>query len=258
MIVMKFGGAAVETPAALTFVAERVAKRAEQDGPVVVVVSAMGDTTDHLLSLAHEVNPHPPQRELDMLVSVGERISMALLAMALDKLGVEAVSFTGSQAGILTTPEHADAKILSINPKRLWAHLEAKRIVIVAGFQGMSTMGDITTLGRGGSDTTAVGLGVAFKAQLVEFYKDVPGIFDKDPKQHHDARLFPHLSYAEAYDLCHGGAQILQPRCLRLAEKNNIPLRVLPFAPVAEGLEQGTWIGFENTEAVRGEGVYEG
>ncbi|WGL60928.1 aspartate kinase [Pigmentibacter sp. JX0631] len=228
-IVLKFGGASVSSPEAFASIAEIILQRRSLYQQVVVVVSAMGDTTDDLIALAHKVNPNPPRRELDMLVSVGERISIALLAMALAAKNTEAISFTGSQSGILTTNDHANAKIILVKPQRLLPQLDNGKIVIVAGFQGMSQSGDITTLGRGGSDTTAVALAIALQAEKVEFYKDVNGIYDKDPKKFTDAKLINQLSYKQAYTIMEQGAQVLHARCVRLAEKNSLPLKVLPF-----------------------------
>ncbi|APJ04661.1 aspartate kinase [Silvanigrella aquatica] len=228
-IVLKFGGASVSSPEAFSSIADIILHRKKMYKKVIVVVSAMGDTTDELISLAHKVNPNPPRRELDMLLSVGERISIALLAMALAAKGTEALSFTGSQSGIITTNDHANAKIVNVKPHRLLPHLENEKIVIVAGFQGMSLEGEITTLGRGGSDTTAVALAIALKAEKVEFFKDVFGIYEQDPKKNVQARLFETLSYQEAYDIMNKGAQVLHNRCVRLAEKNSLPLRVLSF-----------------------------
>ena len=233
-IVLKFGGASVSSPEAFSSIANIILHRKKIYKKVIVVVSAMGDTTDELISLAHKVNPNPPRRELDMLVSVGERISIALLAMALAAKGTEAISFTGSQSGILTTNDHANAKIVNVKPHRLLPHLSNGKIVIVAGFQGMSLEGEITTLGRGGSDTTAVALAIALDAEKVEFFKDVIGIFDRDPKVFPDANLLQELSYQEAYEIMNKGAQVLHSRCVRLAEKNSLPLRVLPFSRFLE------------------------
>ncbi len=240
-IVLKFGGAAVSSPEAFSFIANIILHRKNNYNKVVVVVSAMGDTTDELISLAHKVNPNPPHRELDMLVSVGERISIALLAMALAAKGTEAISFTGSQSGILTTNDHANAKIVNVKPHRLLPHLTNGKVVIVAGFQGMSLDGEITTLGRGGSDTTAVALAIALGAEKVEFFKDVIGIFDNDPKIFPKANLLHELNYQEAYEIMNNGAQVLHTRCIRLAEKNSLPLRVLHFARFLEK-ELGTTI----------------
>lgn len=248
-IVLKFGGAAVSAPERFASIADIVLARRAHFPKVIVAVSAMGDTTDELIALAHRVHPNPPRREMDMLVSVGERISMSLLAMALDAKGIHARSFTGSQSGILTSPNHADARIVDVRPGRLKPHLEQGSVVIVAGFQGMSTTGEITTLGRGGTDTTAVALGVALGASKVEFYKDVPGIFDADPKKHAGARLLPRLTYTDALGILRQGAQVLHDRCVLLAERNALPLHVLSFemetersSPSTASLTGGTLI----------------
>ena len=228
-IILKFGGASVASPESFSHISEIIIERKKLYKNVVVVVSAMGDTTDELITLAHKVNPNPPRREFDMLISVGERISISLLAMALAAKNVEAVSFTGSQTGIITTNENGNAKIIDVKPKRLLPCLEEGKIVIVAGFQGMSTGGDITTLGRGGSDTTAVALAVALEADKVEFFKDVLGVYDKDPKNNSDAKLCSFLNYDETLKIILAGAQVLHARCVSMAKKNNIKLHVLCF-----------------------------
>lgn len=240
-VILKFGGAAVSTPESFSNIADIILLRKKEYKRIVAVVSAMGDTTDDLLILAHKVNSNPPRRELDMLLSVGERISIALLAMALAAKNEEAISFTGSQTGIITTTTHAEARIIDVRPKRLLPYLEEGKIVIVAGFQGMGTNGDITTLGRGGSDTTAVALGVALRACKVEFFKDVQGIYDKDPKKFSDAKLYSSLSYENAFEIMKNGAQVLHARCIQMAQKNNLPLSVLGFADY-ENLNLGTII----------------
>ncbi len=242
-IVLKFGGAALRDVEHFQRVAEIALERRLEYGKVVIVVSAMYKMTDMLFGLASEVSKNPPKRELDMLVSVGERISMSLLAMVFAEKGVEAISFTGSQSGIITTEDHADAKIVDVRPKRLIGALESGKIVIVAGFQGVSISGEVTTLGRGGSDTTAVALGVALKAEKVEFYKDVPGIFKADPKIEKTAEHIPNLSYIEALSIVEKGASnVLHPSALLLAEKNALPLEVLSFE---EGVLTGSKIGNE-------------
>ncbi|MBI3508386.1 MAG: aspartate kinase [Chlamydiia bacterium] len=239
---MKFGGASVATPECFSQIAALIAVRLQEHKQVAVVVSAMADTTDRLLDLAHQIHPNPPKRELDMLVSVGERISIALLAMALSLQGIEAISFTGSQSGIITCENHADAKIVAVRPHRLLPVLEKGQVVIVAGFQGVSRKGEITTLGRGGSDTTAVALAVALGASLVEFYKDVSGIFTADPKKDPSAQLLSELSFADALDLIvQTGAKILHPRSIALAAKNGIALSIYSFLHPQEG---GTKIGW--------------
>ena len=228
-IVMKFGGASVATPEHFAKIADIIVERAKQFKKIVVVVSAMGETTNHLIDLASKVNPNPPRREYDMLLTVGERISIALLAMAIAKKGGEAVSFTGSQSGIITCNNHSEAKIINVRPHRLHRCLESGKIAIVAGFQGVSETGEITTLGRGGSDTTAVALACALDACFAEFFKDVPGVFNEDPKQNPDAELYERLSYEEALKIVLNGAKILHPRSVELAKKNHLPLHVCSF-----------------------------
>lgn len=238
-LVMKFGGAAVATPKAFGEIAEIVERRLSEFSSVVAVVSAMGDMTTQLVRLATSVHPQPPKREMDMLVSVGERISISLLAMALAKRGQEAVSFTGSQSGILTSSDHTEARILGVRPHRLIPHLEAGRVVIVAGFQGVSEGREITTLGRGGSDTTAVALAVALGAAHVEFYKEVDGVYEMDPNHFPRARRIDQLSYDEASAICKQAAHpVLHPRAVSLAKVNNLPLHVRSFHTD----EGGTWI----------------
>ncbi|HSA23875.1 MAG TPA: aspartate kinase, partial [Myxococcota bacterium] len=194
ILVQKYGGSSVADEQKIQQVAERVvaAKRAGRE--LVVVVSAMGKTTDQLLAQARRIHPDPPRRELDMLTSVGERISMALLSMAIQRLGFDAISFTGSQSGIITNDRHSDARIIEVRPFRLQDELSRGRIVIVAGFQGMSYRREITTLGRGGSDTTAVALAAALGAEC-EIYGDVDGVYTADPKVVADARHIPSLEY---------------------------------------------------------------
>jgi aspartate kinase len=238
---MKFGGASLASPMQFDAIANLILQRAQVYPKVVIVVSAMGHTTNNLIALAREVNPAPPQREYDMLLSVGERISMALLAMAIAKRSHSAISFTGSQSGIITTPDHTEAKIVEVRPTRILKSLESSKLVIVAGFQGVSVHGEITTLGRGGSDTTAVALGIALDAEKVEFYKDVPGIFSSDPKLDKNATLLPTMSYDEAIAIVSSGAKILHQRSLFLAKANQIPLHVLSFKDVPE-LPMGTVI----------------
>lgn len=239
-LIMKFGGASVATPAHFAQIADIIIARSKQFERIAVVVSAMGDTTNHLISLANQVNEDPPRREYDMLVTVGERISIALLAMALAKKGSEAISFTGSQSGIMTCNHHSDARIVDVRPHRLLKGFEANKIVIVAGFQGVSENGEITTLGRGGSDTTAVALASALKASHVEFFKDVPGVFNIDPKLNSEAILQQELSYHAALNIILKGAKILHQRCVQLAEKNNLPLHVYSFKD--DGKKMGTII----------------
>ena len=236
---MKFGGAAVASPEQFGRIAAIIEKRAEEYSRLVVVVSAMGGMTDQLETLARQVHPTPPKREMDMLVSVGERVSISLLAMALALRGKEAISFTGSQSGIITTDDHLEAEIVIVRPVRLFSHLEEGKIVIVAGFQGVSVGKEITTLGRGGSDTSAVAMAVALRAEKVEFFKDVPGICTLDPKQKPKAKVISSLTYDAALAIVNKGAKVLHARAIRLAKKNHLPLHVRSFHEEGEG----TWIG---------------
>jgi aspartate kinase len=249
IVVMKFGGAAVATPEHFSRIANIIIDRARDFSRIVIVVSAMGNTTDQLIALAKQVHPDPPRREYDMLVTVGERISIALLAMALAHKKQEAVSFTGSQSGIITCAKHSEARIIEVRPHRILSVLEAGKIAIVAGFQGVSRGGEITTLGRGGSDTTAVALGIGLQAERVEFYKDVPGVFNEDPKKSSAACMFSKLSYSAALDIVQKGAKILHPRSIELASKNRLTLHVRSFNEVDGTQKEGTIIG-EDTEKV--------
>jgi aspartate kinase len=252
---MKFGGAAVATPLQFSQIADLIIARRQEFSKIVVVVSAMGGTTDQLIELAKQVHPQPPQREYDMLISVGERISMALLAMALCFKNQEAVSFTGSQSGIMTCQHHSHAQIIDVRPQRVESSLEQGKIVIVAGFQGVSGEKEITTLGRGGSDTSAVALGLALRAAKVIFYKDVPGIFDRDPKQHQQAKCYSHLTYEAALDIVNRGAKILHARAIQLAAKNGLPLHVRSFMSSYQG-HPGTLI-FESDKKRKEVPIYE-
>ena len=239
-VILKFGGASLRDLSQFQKVADIIERKKKYYDQVVVVVSAMGTMTDELLGLAKEISKNPPKRELDMLVSVGERISMTLLAMVLSERALPAISFTGSQAGIITCGRHSDARVLGIKPKRILPYLEAGSIVIVAGFQGVSENGEVTTLGRGGSDTTAVALGAALNAEVVEFYKDVKGIFSSDPKKDERAEYLPELSYDKALEVTQKSERkVLHPRAIELAKKNAILLFVSSFEE--EGF--GTFIG---------------
>ena len=227
VLVMKFGGTSVAGPERIRAVARRVAAEREAGHSLVIVVSAMGQTTDELLRLAHEVSREPSRRELDMLLTTGERVSMALLAMALQDLSVTAISFTGSQSGILTDGAHNAARIVAVKPERIRAELEQGRVVIVAGFQGVDPKTrEITTLGRGGSDTTAVALAAALNAERCEIYTDVSGIFTADPRVAPAARVIPHLSYGACSALAHLGGRVLHARCVDLAAREHVPLTV--------------------------------
>ncbi len=253
-LVMKFGGASVASPEHFSKIADIIIARLKEDLRLIVVVSAMGKTTDQLIELAKQVHPNPPRREYDMLVSVGERISISLLAMALALKGCEAISFTGSQSGIITTDDHTEARIVDVRPHRLLPCLEAGKVVIVAGFQGVSRKGEITTLGRGGSDTSAVALAAAFHAS-VEFYKDVPGIFSEDPKLNSAAQVFRSLTYEEALEIANKGAKVLHPRSISLAARNLLPLHVRSFDLYQT--EPGTFIRSQDSSRTP-EPVYEG
>jgi len=241
-VVLKFGGASVATPEHFDNVANIILNRYQKFQRVAVVVSAMGNTTDQLIALSKRVNPAPPRREQDMLISVGERISISLLAMALAMKNIEAISFTGSQSGIITSSQHTDARIMEVRPTRILPHLESGKIVIVAGFQGVSREGEITTLGRGGSDTTAVALGVALRAEHVEFFKDVPGMFNEDPKLCANASHYSRLNYSQALEIVQKGAKVLHPRSILLAAKNALPLHILSFNDPDEISSKGTHI----------------
>jgi len=239
IVVQKFGGSSVADAAGVKRVAQRVVNTKKLGHEVVVVVSAMGDTTDELIDLANEVSPLPPARELDMLLTAGERISMAVLAMAIANLGHEARSFTGSQAGVITDAEHGRAKIIDVSPGRIRTALDEGAIAIVAGFQGVSqTTKDITTLGRGGSDTTAVALAVALDAEVCEIYSDVDGIFTADPRIEKRARKVPRISYEETLEMAAQGAKILHLRCVEYARRYNMPIHVRSSFSDKEG----TWV----------------
>ncbi|MGC9669082.1 aspartate kinase [Planosporangium sp. 12N6] len=227
LVVQKYGGSSVATAERIKRVAERIVAARKAGNEVVVVVSAMGDTTDELLDLAHQVSPLPPGRELDMLLTAGERISMALLAMAIHNLGYEARSYTGSQAGVLTTSTHGKARIIDVTPGRLRGALDEGAIAIVAGFQGVSQdTKDITTLGRGGSDTTAVALAAALHADVCEIYTDVDGVFTADPRIVPNARHIKEITYEEMLELAACGAKVLMLRCVEYARRFGIPIHV--------------------------------
>src|SRR6188768_471139 len=237
-VVMKFGGASVADPEKIRNVAARLVEAQRRGARVVATVSAMGDTTDGLLALAHDVSPEPYPRELDMLLSTGERIACALVAMAVHDLGSEAVSFTGSQAGIITDPVHTKAKIREITPVRVLDALEREKIVLVAGYQGFSrdTM-DVTTLGRGGTDATAVALAASLGASC-EIYSDVPGVFTADPRIVPDARKLSVVSYDEMLEMAASGAKVLMLRSVELARNHGV--RIHARSTFSD--ETGTWI----------------
>lgn len=227
LVVQKYGGSSVATAERIRRVAERIVETKKQGNDVVVVVSAMGDTTDELLDLAQQVNPSPPAREMDMLLTSGERISNSLVAMAISSLGAEAQSFTGSQAGVITTSSHGKAKIIDVTPGRVRSALDDGKIVLVAGFQGVSQdTKDVTTLGRGGSDTTAVALAAALEADVCEIYTDVDGIYTADPRIVPDARHLANVSFEEMLEMAACGAKVLMLRCVEYARRYNVPVHV--------------------------------
>jgi len=227
LVVQKYGGSSVADAEGIKRVAKRIAATKRAGNQVVVVVSAMGDTTDELIDLANGVSPAPPGRELDMLLTSGERISMALLAMAIAALGMEARSFTGSQAGVITDDVHGRARIIDVTPGRISSALTEGAIPIVAGFQGVSqNTKDITTLGRGGSDTTAVALAAALEADVCEIYTDVDGGFTEDPRLVRGARRIPQITYEEMLEMAACGAKVLIPRCVEYARRYNLPIHV--------------------------------
>ena len=227
LVVQKYGGSSVADAERIKRVAERIVATRKAGHDVVVVVSAMGDTTDELLDLASQVTPLPPGRELDMLLTAGERISMALLAMAISALGFEARSFTGSQAGVLTTSTHGKARIIDVTPGRIRGAVDEGAVAIVAGFQGVSQdTKDITTLGRGGSDTTAVALAAALDAEVCEIYTDVDGVFTADPRLVPNARRLATVTYEEMLELAACGAKVLMLRCVEYARRNGMPVHV--------------------------------
>ena len=227
LVVQKYGGSSVADAERIRKVAERIVETKRAGNDVVVVASAMGDTTDELLDLAEQVNPNPPDREMDMLLTSGERISNALLAMAIESLGERAHSFTGSQAGVITTSKHGKAKIIDVTPGRVRSALDEGTIVLVAGFQGVSQdTKDVTTLGRGGSDTTAVALAAALEADVCEIYTDVDGIYTADPRIVHNAQHLDNVSFEEMLEMAACGAKILMLRCVEYARRYNVPVHV--------------------------------
>jgi aspartate kinase len=245
LIVQKFGGSSVADAEGLKRVASRIVATKKSGHQVVVVVSAMGDTTDELIELANQVSPLPNGRELDMLLTAGERISMALLAMAISNLGHEARSFTGSQAGIITTSTHGKARVIDVTPGRIQEALKEGAIAIVAGFQGVSQdTNDVTTLGRGGSDTTAVALAAALDADVCEIYTDVDGIFSADPRVVPEARKLSTVTYDEMLELAASGAKVLHLRCVEYARRYELPIHVRS----SFSNKEGTWVVKDHPE----------
>ncbi|MFE0640068.1 aspartate kinase [Streptomyces sp. NPDC058877] len=242
LVVQKYGGSSVADAEGIKRVAKRIVDAKKNGHQVVVVVSAMGDTTDELIDLAEQVSPIPAGREFDMLLTAGERISMALLAMAIKNLGHEAQSFTGSQAGVITDSVHNKARIIDVTPGRIRTALDEGNIAIVAGFQGVSQdKKDITTLGRGGSDTTAVALAAALDAEVCEIYTDVDGVFTADPRVVKKAKKIDWISFEDMLELAASGSKVLLHRCVEYARRYNIPIHVRSSF---SGL-QGTWVSNE-------------
>ncbi len=245
IVVQKYGGTSVGDTDRIRTVADRIVRAREQGQDVVAVVSAMGETTDDLLEKASDITSVPEPRELDMLLTAGERIAMSLLAIAVNARGCKAASYTGSQAGIITDTQHGKARIVEIRPQRIKESLEAGNVVILAGFQGLSTDYDITTLGRGGSDTTAVAMAAALGADVCEIYTDVDGVFTADPRTHPEARKIDHISYEEMLELAAAGARVLQLRCVEYARRHGVRIHVRNS--IGEGSETGTWVVDEET-----------
>ncbi|MGW1807421.1 aspartate kinase [Streptomyces sp. NPDC002078] len=242
LVVQKYGGSSVADAEGIKRVAKRIVEAKKNGNQVVVVVSAMGDTTDELIDLAEQVSPMPAGREFDMLLTAGERISMALLAMAIKNLGHEAQSFTGSQAGVITDSVHNKARIIDVTPGRIRDSLDKGNIAIVAGFQGVSAdKKDITTLGRGGSDTTAVALAAALDAEVCEIYTDVDGVFTADPRVVKKAKKIDWIAFEDMLELAASGSKVLLHRCVEYARRYNIPIHVRSSF---SGL-QGTWVSSE-------------
>ncbi len=235
IMVQKYGGSSVATPAHIKRVASHIARTREEYDRVVVVVSAMGDTTDNLLELARQITGRPSPRELDMLISTGEQQSSALMVMALQEMGCPAISLTGAQSGISSSNVHTRAEILEIDPSRVVKELDAGKVVVVAGFQGVNGNGDITTLGRGGSDISAVALAVALGAPVCEIYTDVEGVFTSDPRVVKGARRLDEISYEEMLELASLGAKVLHPRAVEFAQKFNVTLHVRSSFTWTEG-----------------------
>ena len=247
LIVQKYGGSSVADADGMKRVANRIVAAKRDGNQVVVVVSAMGDTTDELIELAKQITPMPSGRELDMLLTAGERISMALLAMAITNLGHEARSFTGSQAGVITTSTHGRARIIDVTPGRIQEALKEGAIAIVAGFQGISQdTKDVTTLGRGGSDTTAVALAAALDADVCEIYTDVDGVFSADPRVVPNARKLKTVTYDEMLELAASGAKVLHLRCVEYARRYDLPIHVRSSFSTNEG----TWVVKDHPEGV--------
>src|SRR5271156_3173507 len=244
IIVQKYGGACLETPAKIRAVASSLADLHSRGHRVVAIVSAMGKTTDELVKMAYQVSPHPNRRELDMLLTTGERISMSLVSMALSDLGVPAISFTGSQAGVMTDDSHSSARILDVRPIRVREELDRGRIVVLAGFQGVNPVTkEITTLGRGGSDTTAVAMAAALGADWCEICSDVDGVYSADPRVVPAARRIDALNYEETQEMAEAGAKVLNAQAVEFAKQHGIAIYARATAgplPGADPSQDGT------------------
>ena len=235
LIVQKYGGSSLSDVSRIQTAARRITSVAQQGAQVVVVVSAQGDTTDELISAASAVNPRGSAREMDAYLAAGEQLSAGLMAMAIGARGYPAISLTGWQAGILTDGIYGNARITEVQTARVRQELERGNIVVVAGFQGISSDGDVTTLGRGGSDTTAVALAAYLQADKCQIFTDVDGVYDRDPRRYSDATRFGHLSYARMLQLIENGAQVLHDRSVELAQAHNLPIEVLSSFTGAPG-----------------------
>lgn len=252
MIVQKYGGTSVGTAARIRRVSRRIAQTVEQGNQVVVVVSAMGHTTDRLIALAESVNPEPPARELDMLVANGETITAPLVAMCLEGMGVPAISLSGLQAGVRTSSHHSRARIRDIKPDRILEALAAGKVAVVAGFQGVTENLEVTTLGRGGSDTTAVALAAALNAESCEIYTDVDGIFTADPRVVKSARKLTHIRYDEMLELAAVGARVMHPRAVEIGELYGVPIHVRSSFRKGVGTMIVAQVPMEERQRVRG------
>lgn len=241
LIVQKYGGTSLGDAQRIQAAARRVAGLARQGSQVVVVVSAQGDTTDEMIERAAQLNRRGSGREMDAYLASGEQMSAALMAMAIDALGIDAVSLTGWQAGIHTDTVHGNARIADVDTARIHRELEAGRVVVVAGFQGIDRQNDITTIGRGGSDTTAVALACALRADRCQIFTDVDGVYDRDPRRYPDAVRFARIGYDQMLALTRSGAQVLHDRCVELARDNALTLEVLSAFTGEPGTIVGEW-----------------
>jgi len=252
VIVQKYGGTSVGTAARIRRVSRRIAATVEQGHQVVAVVSAMGHTTDRLIALAQSINPEPPARELDMLVANGETITAPLVAMCLEGMGVPAISLSGLQAGVRTSAQHSRARIQDIKPERILEALAQGKVVVVAGFQGVTEDFEVTTLGRGGSDTTAVALAAALNAESCEIYTDVDGIFTADPRLVKNARKLSHIQYDEMLELAAVGARVMHPRAVEIGELYDVPIHVRSSFHDGVGTMIVAHVPMEERKRVRG------